>query len=143
MLVLIVEDDPGDALLMERAVTEVGGPGTRVKVFDLGEAAVAYLHALSGDQVSQDGLPDLLLVDLGLPRMSGFEFMEWVRGREVLREIPVVVISAFHNLDADLARKLGASAYFKKPEDVGTYVKILRQALDARSTDPDGEALEG
>ncbi len=125
MLVLIVEDNAGDALLMEKAVAEVGGPGTEVRVFDAGEAAIEHL-----DHLSRDGVPDLLLVDLSLPQMSGYQFLEWLRGQEVLKEVPVVVFSAFQNLDADLASKLGVLAYCRKPEDIAKYVRILQRTVD-------------
>ena len=132
MLVLILEDNADDALLMEKAVSEVGGPRTEVRVFDTGEAAIEHLRQVSQGDPSLDGVPDLLLVDLSLPQMSGYQFLEWLRGQEVLKEVPVVVFSAFQNLDADLASKLGVLAYCRKPEDIAKYVRILQRTVDVQ-----------
>ena len=82
------------------------------------------------DAGALDGVPDLFVGDLGLPQMSGFQFLEWLQKQEVLKEIPVVVLSAFHNLDADLLSKLGASAYWRKPENISDWVRILQRTVD-------------
>ncbi len=137
MQVVIVEDSAADALLMKKAVIEVGGPGTEVLVFESGESAVEYLNGLSRSDGPRDGIPDLFLVDLSLPEMSGFQFLEWLREQKAFVDTPVAVISAFQNLDAELARTLDAAAYFKKPEDVGKYVRMLQKAVDARSDGAD------
>ncbi len=142
MRVIIVEDNAGDALLMEKAAMEVGGPGTEVLVFETGEAAVEHLRERARVDASGEDRPDLLLVDLGLPEMSGFQFLEWLKEQELLSDTLVAVISAFHNLNAELARSLGATAYFKKPEDVGTYVKMLQRAVDTHAEHADGGAGE-
>lgn len=88
-----------------------------MKVVRDGEEAVAYL---AGDGVYGDRrahpLPVLVLLDLKLPRRSGFEVLEWIRRHPMLRRLPVVVLTSSRETeDIDRAYSLGASSYIAKP----------------------------
>jgi CheY-like chemotaxis protein len=113
---LLVEDNPDDDFLVRRAFRKAFGEVQVVSVRD-GEAALAYLQRQSPyDDVATCPWPTLLLLDLKLPRLSGFEVLSWVRGREKLRRLPVVVLTSSRERgDVDRAYDLGANSYLVKP----------------------------
>jgi DNA-binding response OmpR family regulator len=115
--VLLVEDDPSDFRLIQRAFNKLA---ERFDMFRLtnGDEAIAYL---SGDSPYENRaaypMPSMLLLDLKLPRRSGFEVLEWVRRQaSALNRLPVVVLtSSRHSVDVDRAYDLGANSYLVKP----------------------------
>lgn len=111
--ILLVEDNPGDAQLVRMAFAEAL-PSARVSVVTDGEAALARLR-----DTSPPTLPDLLLLDLNLPRLSGHEVLEEIRADAALRRLPVVVLSS-SEAEADVTRsyELGANSHVAKPGDV-------------------------
>lgn len=112
---LWIEDDPNDILLGERALQKSGLPKSII-VRD-GEEAIAYLAGVAPyEDRTQFPLPSLILSDLKLPRVSGFEVLRWLRSQESLRRIPFVVFtSSKQRRDIDMAYDLGANAYLVKP----------------------------
>jgi len=108
--ILLVEDNPGDAQLVRMAFAEAL-PSAQLSVTSDGEAALTRLH--------EEGPPDLLLLDLNLPRLSGHEVLEAVKADTALRRLPVVVLSS-SGAEADVARsyELGAASHVVKPGDV-------------------------
>jgi len=114
--VLVVEDNPDDAFLIRRAFTR-GYPDVALHLVDDGEAATAFLEAAEAGGGDAPGpLPDLMLLDLKLPRMSGFEVLRWLRSVPRLRRLPVVVLtSSRERSDVDQAYDLGANSYLVKP----------------------------
>ena len=115
--ILLVEDNPGDAQLVRMAFAEAL-PAARVSVAADGEAALARLH--------DEGLPDLLLLDLNLPRLSGHEVLEAIKADTALRRLPVVVLSS-SGAEADVTRsyELGASSHVAKPGDVDALFALI------------------
>jgi CheY-like chemotaxis protein len=106
--VLLVEDNEDDAMLIARAFSKAGLPIVLERVAD-GDAALARL---SGDPVA------LVLLDLKLPRRSGFEVLGWMRGEAspAVRRTPVVVLtSSDQERDVRQAYDLGANSYLVKP----------------------------
>jgi len=131
-IILLVEDDPNDALLVERALQRAGAT-QEIRHLQDGEEAINYL---SGKPPFDDGekfpLPSLVLLDLKMPRMSGFDVLAWLRGRPELAGLPVVVLTgSIEPQDMDNARTLGAVAYEVKPIDFGKLVEIAK-GIDAR-----------
>jgi CheY-like chemotaxis protein len=114
--VLLVEDDPNDVLLVRRAFRRAGLPEPWA-VGD-GEQAVSYLSGEGGyaDRAAHP-LPALLLLDLKMPRMDGFEVLRWLRARtDGLRRLPVAVLtSSAENPDIHRAYDAGANSYLVKP----------------------------
>lgn len=127
--VLLVEDDPDDVLLTRRAFAKAHFPIPLHVVSD-GEGAIDYLSG-AGEHADRDRfpLPLLLLLDLKLPRRSGFEVLEWLRGQPGLRRIPVVVLTGSgQSADVNRAYDLGANSYLVKPvrsDDLTDLVKSL------------------
>jgi DNA-binding response OmpR family regulator len=117
--VLHVEDDINDRLLVQAACKRAGLLWNSRTAAD-GEAAIAYL---SGDGLFADRshypLPDLILLDLKLPRKSGFEVLEWIRGQQIFVGLPVIILtSSAQEKDIARAQNLGASDYYVKPVSI-------------------------
>lgn len=108
-LVLLVEDDPDDAHLLRRAFRHAG-PRLRLEHVEDGERAIARLN----DQEAP--MPAVILLDLKLPRMSGFEVLGWIRANRRMRRVPVVVLTSSRlRDDVGRAYDLGANSYLVKP----------------------------
>lgn len=128
--VLLVEDNDVDALMVQRAFRK-GEVKNALLVVDNGESAVALLSEREPrDDDSDDPLPALVLLDLKLPRLSGFEMLDWARSRPRLRGIPFVVLTSSEQ-DRDLARAyaLGANSYLVKPVSFEGLLRTV-EALD-------------
>jgi len=110
--ILVAEDDPNDRLLLEQAF-EAASLNSEVKYVPDGAQAVEYLQ-----RTGPGHLPALLVVDLKMPRMNGFELMEWVGHQRRFDPMRVVVLTS-SNLPDDhtLAVGLGADEYYIKPQD--------------------------
>lgn len=116
--ILLVEDDPADARLIQRAFTKVGMTSGVVRVED-GDQAVAYLEGQPPfDDRLQHPLPTLVVMDIKLPRRNGLEVLKWLRGRpDALRRLPVVILtSSRQSVDINRAYDYGANSYLAKPE---------------------------
>ncbi|HEX2312182.1 MAG TPA: response regulator [Thermomonospora sp.] len=126
--VLLVEDDPGDVLLTREAF-EDNKVGNSLKVVSDGEEAMAYLRR-EGPYAGAPR-PDLILLDLNLPRKDGREVLEEVKADPKLRSIPVVVLTT-SEADEDILRSyhLHANAYVTKPVDFERFIDVVRQIDD-------------
>lgn len=126
-LVLLVEDDPNDRLILEHAF-ERSVPGLRVRAVMDGEEAMAYLagQGAAADR-SANPLPEVVLLDLRLPRKSGLEVLEWIREQPALERLPVLVLSSSQERgDIDLAYALGANSFLIKQADIQAVRAIAR-----------------
>ena len=123
--VLLVEDDPGDVLIAREAL-RAGHRASRVNVVSDGVQAMAYLRR-EGDY-AQAVRPDLILLDLNLPRKSGHEVLAEVKSDSSLRRIPVVVLST-SAAAADVVRcyDLHANVYVSKPVDFSAFTSVVQQ----------------
>jgi CheY-like chemotaxis protein len=117
--VLLVEDDLNDIFLVKRAF-KIACVQNPLQVVTDGEKAIAYLSGVGkyADRTTFP-LPKLIVMDLKMPRRTGFEVLEWVKGsNKTLRRIPIVVVSASDSpADINRAYELGANAYMVKPMD--------------------------
>ncbi|HTL17116.1 MAG TPA: response regulator [Patescibacteria group bacterium] len=117
--VLLVEDDLNDIFLVKRAfrTAHIQNP---LQVVTDGEEAISYLR---GDGKYADrktyALPKLMVMDIKMPRRSGFEVLAWVKGKTgPLRRIPIIIVSSSDSAeDINRAYELGANAYMIKPMD--------------------------
>jgi CheY-like chemotaxis protein len=117
--VLLVEDDLNDIFLVKRAFRTARIPNPLQVVTD-GEEAISYLRG-EGKYADRESypLPLLIVMDIKMPRRSGFDVLEWVKGDgRPLRRIPIVIVSSSNNVsDINRAYELGANAYMVKPMD--------------------------
>jgi CheY-like chemotaxis protein len=115
---LLVEDDPNDVLMLEMEFRRVPAQIRLVAVSD-GKEAMHYLQREAKySDADQYPAPDVILLDLKMPRINGFEFLKWLRSQSPAhyRFIPVVVMSSSAlRQDVDLAYALGANSYLVKP----------------------------
>jgi two-component system, chemotaxis family, response regulator Rcp1 len=126
--ILMVEDDLGDIRLVEEALRE-GGVGTQLSVVRDGEEALAYLQG-TGDYLHAL-LPDLILLDLKVPKKSGLEVLEEIKADEILRKIPVIVLTTSDAPDDILrAYDLQASCYITKPDDLNEFERVMKSIKD-------------
>ncbi len=126
--VLLVEDDPGDVLLVKDAF-EDHKVGNALSVVSDGVEAMQYVRG-EGSHASA-ARPDLILLDLNLPRKSGIEVLAEIKGDPQLFTIPVVVLTTSEaEEDVLAAYKLHANAYITKPVDFERFSQIVHQIDD-------------
>jgi CheY-like chemotaxis protein len=123
--VLLVEDDPGDVLMTQEAFEE-HKVRNKLNVVQDGEEALAYLRREG--KYAEAPRPDLVLLDLNLPRVDGREVLQVIKEDQELRRIPVVVLTT-SQADEDILRSysLHANAYVTKPVDFDSFIAVVRQ----------------
>lgn len=126
--ILLVEDNPDDVVLTIRAFQRCQVPHTIEVVAD-GEDALAYLSA-TGAYAHRDAsaLPDVVLLDLQLPRVDGLEVLQRLRAEDRTRRLPVVVLTSSRE-ERDIVRSydLGANSFVRKPVDFVEFVAAAHQ----------------
>ena len=128
--VLIAEDNEDDALLVQRALKHNGLPRPPHIVQD-GAGAIDYLHGNGpyADRVAHP-FPDLVLLDLKMPRVSGFEVLQWLNEHPDYRVIPTIVWSASADRrDVKHAFCLGAHGYLCKPGPYQEFLGMVERML--------------
>jgi CheY-like chemotaxis protein len=126
--VLLVEDDPGDVLMTREAFADYKVHNNLFVVTD-GVEAMAFLH--KEGRYAGATTPDLILLDLNLPKMDGREVLAAVKADPQLRSIPVVVLTT-SEAEEDVIRSyaLHANAYVTKPVDFERFVSVVQQIDD-------------
>ncbi len=121
--ILMVEDNNDDADLMAEALQQEH-ERARVKVVEDGDAALAYLQR-SGAFASVPR-PDLILLDLNLPKKSGHEVLAEIKADPELKHIPVIILTtSSSDLDVMSSYNLGANCYITKPLDLDRFTSIV------------------
>ena len=123
--VLLVDDDPGDTLMIREAFEHNKVRNALASVAD-GVQAMQYLRREG--EYADAARPDLILLDLNLPRKDGREVLAEVKGDPELRTIPVVVLTT-SKAEEDVLRSydLHANAYVTKPVDFDRFIEVVRQ----------------
>ena len=125
--ILVIEDDPNDLFFIKRAFSTLT-TSCRMQAVGDGAEAIDYLRGVDdyADR-SRFPMPALILMDLKMPRVDGFEFLAWLRREAGLRMIPVVVFSS-SNLEEDVRRAydLGANSFILKLQDNTALPETLR-----------------
>lgn len=125
---IYVEDDHTDARFFERAIRKTD-PAVRTHRLQDGQAAVDFIEDLAEES---DPLPKLIVLDIKLPKLLGFDVLAAIRDNPRTRHIPVIMLSSStQEADIDRAYRLGANSYLNKPptmkelnETVATMVKF-------------------
>jgi two-component system, response regulator len=132
--VLLVEDDEDHAFLIRRALADLDDAIVAVDLVVNGEQAMAYLER---GRFDDQALPQLVLLDLKIPRLDGFEVLRRIRADSSTRTLPVVVLtSSERDDDREQALRLGATWYMCKPIDGARFRAEVQQiaALWARAS---------
>src|SRR4029079_4400009 len=126
-LVLYAEDEESDGIVLRHAFKKANLQNPLTIVRDRQEA-IDYLSGSSPEGDRQvHPMPGLILLDLKMPRKSGFDVLRWIVTRPDLRNIPVVVLSSSSS-EADMrkAREIGAQEYLVKPNGLDQYAKLIQ-----------------
>jgi CheY-like chemotaxis protein len=126
--VLLVEDNPGDVRLTREALKE-GKVHNNLHVAPDGVEALAFLRREG--RYADAVRPDLILLDLNLPRKGGREVLEEIKNDRALRHIPVVILTS-SQAEQDIARAydLHANCYISKPVDLDQFITVVRSIED-------------
>jgi CheY-like chemotaxis protein len=125
-LILLVEDDEDHAFLIRRVCWK-GTPIMPLQVVTSGEEAIEYLEGTGRySNRAEFPLPAVVLLDLRLPSMDGFEVLRWIRQRPGIRTIRVMVMTCSElDHDVSLACVLGANSFITKPVDFASLIHMI------------------
>lgn len=126
--ILLVEDNPDDVELTLRAFRKSNTANQIVVVRD-GEEAMEYMHATGRyENRDEDTSPEVVLLDLKLPKLDGLEVLRRMRADKRTRRLPVVVLTSSRE-DSDIVQSydLGANSFVRKPVDFGEFVEATGQ----------------
>ena len=122
--ILLVEDNPGDVRLTQEALRD-SKLHNRLSVVEDGVEALAFLKREG--HYNDSPRPDIILLDLNLPRKSGREVLEEIKQDDVLKRIPVVVLTTSEDeRDVMASYNLHANCYITKPVDFSQFITIVR-----------------
>ncbi|TQV70070.1 response regulator [Denitrobaculum tricleocarpae] len=126
--ILLVEDNPGDVRLTQEALASAKILTKMNSVLD-GETALRFLHREG--EFNDSPRPDLIILDLNLPRVSGHEVLASIKEHEHLRRIPVVVLTS-SEAEEDIVRSydLHANCYVRKPVDMSSFIDVVNGIED-------------
>lgn len=125
--ILLVEDEADHRVLVREALGRLATDTPIHEAVD-GTEAMSWMRRRAGNPGEIDG--GVVILDLGLPRASGFQVLEWMREMPSLAHVPVVVLTASENpMDAEHAFNLGARGYFQKPADFRRYLEIFEKVF--------------
>ena len=127
LIILIVEDRKDDVILIRRAFLQakVANP---VHIVSDGEEAMSYLEGVGQYRDrAQFPLPDLVLLDLKMPKVDGFELLRWIRSQPNLKALRVVVLTSSEDIyDINKAYELGANSFLVKPHEFINFTAMMR-----------------
>jgi chemotaxis family two-component system response regulator Rcp1 len=126
--ILLVEDNPGDVLLTREAFRE-GRLAHRLSIVEDGEEAIRFLRHEGAYSAAPK--PDLILLDLNLPKKDGRELLAEIKEDPALRYIPIIVLTTSDaEQDVWKAYKLHANCYLTKPVDLDDFIRKIRSFED-------------
>ncbi|OGX57398.1 MAG: hypothetical protein A2447_03755 [Omnitrophica WOR_2 bacterium RIFOXYC2_FULL_38_12] len=126
--ILLVEDAESDILLVNKAIEKLGKDCQLYVVKD-GEDLVEYFKSGSDDNENKKNNIDLILLDLNMLRMNGFEVLEHRNKDKDLKDIPVVILtSSLNDKDIEKAYELGANGYLAKPIEIEVFMETVAKA---------------
>jgi CheY-like chemotaxis protein len=143
LTVLLVEDNQDDVLQLERMFQRHPQP-LKLCVVHNGHAAQQYLGEAGRFQdLDEFPFPSLVLLDLSLPGMDGFEVLKWIRGQQRWAALPVIVLICSASIrDVNQAYKLGANSFLVKPVDRDDLIYIIKFFAGPQSNEPLTEVSE-
>jgi two-component system, chemotaxis family, response regulator Rcp1 len=123
--VLLVEDNPGDALLVKKILQE-SSPGIKLHIVGDGKEALDFLHKKG--VYAEVSYPALIILDLNLPKLNGFDVLLVIKNDKELTSIPVIVFSSSTN-ESDIQRTydLHANCYISKPIEFEDFLFVIKE----------------
>jgi DNA-binding response OmpR family regulator len=121
---LLVEDDPQAVILLRRIFKKRGFDVT-VAVASDGAEALQYLTGPVTEEQTLHKLPALVLLDLDLPKVHGFEVLKRMRAHPRTKTLPVIILTSDREIDAATGYTLGANSFMRKPLDFEEFSRIL------------------
>jgi DNA-binding response OmpR family regulator len=126
-IILLVEDNPDDVELTQRAL-RINNISNQVELANDGEQALEYLHGRNAEGGYSHSLPQLVLLDLKLPKVDGLEVLVTLRGHERTKLLPVVILtSSKEERDMVEGYSRGANSYVRKPVSFEQFLDAVRQ----------------
>lgn len=136
--VMIVDDDD-EALNLSRHLVNKAAPDAMVLPIRGARDAMAHLLEATNPGDARTLMPDVILLDLNMPGMSGFDLLRWVRRNKSLAAVKVVMLSSSDSpADVKLATELGAHGYLIKYPNPSCLASLLKQAVSEASGESDG-----
>src|SRR5687768_7199283 len=138
-IILLADDNSADVTLTQRALhaADLRNP---VHIVSTGQEVIEYLTGAIHARFSGASVPFLILLDLDLPDLTGFEVLEWIRTQQSLSEVPVVIYTGSENAsDANRAMHLGANSYWVKPssfQGLVSLMQLLKSKIGALEINP-------
>lgn len=124
--ILVVDDNEDDVILLQEAINKCDGVEL-LRVLEDGQAAIHFLQ--QEEPYEQTSLPDIILLDINMPKRNGFEVLQMLKADDSLLSIPTIILtSSDREEDIQKAYRLGASTYLKKPFDFDA-LKSMAQKL--------------
>lgn len=126
--ILLIEDSPGDQRLTQEALKE-GKIKNKLSVVEDGEDAIRFLQ--KEGHYADAPTPDLILLDLNLPKMDGRELLVWLKSNDRFRMIPVIILTT-SKADEDILQtyNLNANCFISKPVDFDQFVTVVQKIED-------------
>lgn len=123
--ILLVEDNPDDVELTILAFKK-NNFANEIKVVEDGEEAINFLLGKNGEGISKFGFPELILLDLKLPKVDGHEVLKEIKSDKKTKRIPVVILTSSQE-EEDIIKgyDLGANSYVRKPVDYKDFVDVV------------------
>jgi len=120
--ILVIEDNPDDVFLIELAIKKANIKSC-ISVFNNGEEAISYLTKLIDEKVK---LPDVILLDINLPKITGLEVLKKIKSNKSLKSIFTVIFTSSDSvLDMNFCYSNGANLYIKKPNDINSFKEVM------------------
>ncbi len=121
---LLVEDNPGDVMLFSKCLDDTKLPH-RLHVTSDGEEALMFLE--HGESFRDSPRPDLIIMDLSIPKIDGFDLLQQVKQHPQLKRIPVIILTG-SNAERDVSRSydLHANCYITKPVELNEYTAMVK-----------------
>jgi len=123
LTILLIEDDMIEVMKLNRTIAKLNYPHKIIEAKN-GEDALDILY-------KKDSLPDIILLDLNMPKLNGIEFLEILKNNNELKYIPTIILTTSNNRKDMLeCYKIGIAGYVIKPLKFDDYIEIIKRVLD-------------
>jgi CheY-like chemotaxis protein len=128
--VLIIDDNPGDVFLIKSYFSELSEDISFAEISD-GASAAEYLCYLSSSDAAKENMPSLVMLDLNLPHINGFDLLQHIKNDLTLRRMPVVMFTSSSDpAHIEKAYSLQVNSYMVKPHDLNKYESFIGVLYD-------------